>query len=178
MSLSSTQDLVTSSIIFFGIGFSIVVVIHKLCKPQSTAKQHRSLSEAVAAARATVLNDSDEIPAEWTAQYRVEMKTNEIVDKKTSNILNAASVSISPSTLFLECHSDGTLSGKRSGQNELFVLETGCIRGQKAYWVEGSRQTQYLTLGQFSEHEFTGEWLSSQGQRGTYTVFEKIHTNV
>ena len=66
-----------------------------------------------------------------------------------------------------------TIQGTRRRVAEagsLYAIEEGFLAASsgKAYWVERNSTEDILVTGKWWGREFHGEWLSSNGKRGTY----------
>lgn len=114
--------------------------------------------------------------------YQVEFKQTSILDTKTNHLLHGGFTS--PSVLTIQVNPDLESSNggwfvqgiRKSTGKEFYVISEGFIAASgKAYWVETSSYQSLLVTGYFQGSSFTsGEWLSSNGDRGRVNEFTRM----
>jgi len=111
--------------------------------------------------------------------YHVDVRETAISDSKTNNLLYGGFENPSVLTIqvMVDEESDGWLvqgTRKCTGKGFYVISEGFIAPSGKAYWVETSNYQSILVSGDYSGDEFSGEWLSSNGDRGHYTYFRRV----
>lgn len=111
--------------------------------------------------------------------FQVDIRETAISDRKTSTLLHGGLEKRSVLTVQVtpDVESGGwSVQGTRTttGKQGFYVISEGFIAPSgKAYWVETGNSESILVSGDYQGDVFSGEWLSSNGDRGRYSDFRR-----
>ena len=136
------------------------------------------INSTAASIRSSYISDPS-IQSPKSGVYQVAVKDVAISDAKTNNLLYGGFEKPSVLTIHVTPLGKGegySVQGSRKTTGkEFYVISEGFVSpGGKAYWVETSSFQNILVCGNYQGEAFAGEWLSSNGDRGTYSDFSHV----